>query len=84
MAEGLISDPETDKIVAILRGGVVYRFHNDTEKGKIATIVGTCLYDLNGNLLVQFCWPPAWSARDWTRARSPCQSVFRELLEDKS
>jgi hypothetical protein len=31
MAEGFISDPETDKIVAILRGGVVYRFHNDTE-----------------------------------------------------
>ena len=44
MAEGPASpDPETDKIVAILRGGVVYRFHNDTEGAKIATIVGTCL-----------------------------------------
>jgi hypothetical protein len=39
MAEGLISDPETDEIVAIIRGGEVYRFHNDTEGPKF--VVGS-------------------------------------------
>ena len=81
--EGLISDPETDKIVAIIRGGVVYRFYNDTEGAQIATIVGTCLYDLNGNLVGnlvghlhgQHVIDPSTQSMSVT---------FRELLEDKS
>src|ERR1700722_16598145 len=51
MAESLISDPETDEIVAIIRGGEVYRFRNDTEGARIATVLGTRLHDLNGNLV---------------------------------
>jgi len=83
MAEGFISDPETDKIVAIIRGGEVYRFRHDTEGAKIATVLGTCLYDLNGNLVGnlvghlhgQHVIDPS------TQSKS---LAFRELLEDES
>jgi hypothetical protein len=79
MAEGLISDPETDEIVAIIRGGEVYRFHNDTEGAKIATVVGTCLYGLNGNLVGHL---HGQHVIDPSTQSIPV--AFRELLEDKS
>lgn len=79
MAEGLISDPETDEIVAIIRGGEVYRFRNDTEGARIATVLGTCLYDLNGNLVGHL---HGQHAIDPSTQSMPV--VFRELLEDKS
>jgi hypothetical protein len=83
MAEGLISDPETDEIVAIIRGGEVYRFHNDTEGAKIATVVGTCLYSLNGNLVGNLVGHlHGQHVIDPSTQSIPV--AFRELLEDKS
>jgi hypothetical protein len=79
MAEGLISDPETDEIVAIIRGGEVYRFHNDTEGVKIAVVVGTCLYGLNGNLVGGL---HGQHVIDPSTQSMPVP--FRELLGDKS
>jgi hypothetical protein len=83
MAEGFISDPETDKIVAIIRGGEVYRFRNDTEGAKIATVLGARLYDVNGNLVGNLV-----GRRHGQHVIDPStQSMpvaFRELLEDES
>ena len=50
MAQDSICDPETDKIVAIIRDGEVFRFRDDTGP-KIATAIGAYLYDLKGNLV---------------------------------
>jgi hypothetical protein len=83
MAEGLISDPETDEIVAIIRGGEVYRFHNDIEGPKIAIVVGTCLYGLNGNLVGNLVGQlHGQHVIDPSTQSMPV--AFRELLEDKS
>jgi hypothetical protein len=79
MAEGLISDPETDKIVAIIRGGQVDRFRRDTEWAKIATVLGTCLYDLSGNLVGHL---HGQHVIDPSTQSMPV--AFRELLEDES
>ena len=83
MAEGLISDPETDEIVAIIRGGEVYRFRNDTEGARIATVLGIRLYDLNGNLVGNLVGHlHGQHAIDPSTQSMPV--AFRELLEDKS
>lgn len=83
MARGLISDPETDKIVAIIRGGEVYRFRNDIEGPKIATVLGSCLYDLNGNLVGNLVGRlHGQHVIDPSTQSMPV--AFRELLEDKS
>jgi hypothetical protein len=83
MAEGLISDPETDEIVAIIRGGEVYRFHSDTEGAKIAIVIGTCLYGLNGSLVGKLVGAlHGQHVIDQSTQSMPV--AFRELLEDKS
>jgi hypothetical protein len=83
MAEGLISDPETDEIVAIIRGGEVYRFHNDTEGAKIAIVIGTCLYGLNGSLVGNLVGDlHGQHVIDPSTQSMP--DPFRELLGDKS
>ena len=83
MAEGPISDPETDEIVAIIRGGEVYRFRNDTEGARIATVLGTRLYDLNGNLVGNLVGHLHGQHVIDPSTRS-MPAAFRELLEDKS
>jgi hypothetical protein len=62
---------------------VVYRFHNDTEGAKIATIVGTCLYDLNGNWVGNLVGHLHGQHVIDPSTRS-MPAAFRELLEDKS
>ena len=45
-AQDVIFDPETAKVVAVVRNGGVWR-----DGAKIAVLVGAQMYDLNGNLL---------------------------------
>jgi hypothetical protein len=45
-AHDVIFDPETRKVVAVVRNGGVWR-----DGAKIAVLVGAQMYDLNGNLL---------------------------------
>jgi hypothetical protein len=45
-AQDVILDPDTAKIVAVVRNGGVWR-----DGAKIAVLVGAQIYDLNGNLL---------------------------------
>ena len=45
-AQDVILDPNTAKIVAVVRNGGVWR-----DGTKIAVLVGAQMYDLNGNLL---------------------------------
>ena len=45
-AQDVILDPDTTKIVAVVRNGGVWRYG-----ARIAVLVGAHMYDLNGNLL---------------------------------
>ena len=45
-AQDAILDPDTGKIVAVVRNGGVWR-----DGARIAVLVGAHMYDLNGNLL---------------------------------
>jgi hypothetical protein len=45
-AQDVILDPDTGKILAVVRNGEVWR-----DETKIAVLVGAQMYDLNGNLL---------------------------------
>jgi hypothetical protein len=74
MAQDFICDPETGKIVAVIRDGEVFR--DDREGAKIATVLGTYLYDFKGNLVGHL------QGRNVTDAR-PCGMpiAFRNLLE---
>jgi hypothetical protein len=45
-AQDVILDPDTGKVVAVVRHGGVWR-----DGSKIAVLVGAQIYDLNGNLL---------------------------------
>jgi hypothetical protein len=48
-ARSFIFDPETRKVVALIRNGQVFR--DDEEGAKVAYLVGSNLYDLSGNFL---------------------------------
>ena len=45
-AQDVILDPDTAKIVAVVRNGGVWR-----DGTRIAVLIGAHMYDLNGNLL---------------------------------
>ena len=45
-ARDVILDPDTSKVLAVVRNGGVWR-----DGSKIAVLVGARIYDLNGNLL---------------------------------
>ena len=45
-AHDVILDPDTGKVIAVVRDGGVWR-----DGSKIAVLVGAQMYDLNGNLL---------------------------------
>jgi hypothetical protein len=49
LAQNVILDRETRKSVALIRNGQVFR--DDREGAKIATVIGSYLYDVNGNLV---------------------------------
>jgi hypothetical protein len=67
-AQDVILDPNTAKIVAVVRNGGVWR-----DGTKIAVLVGAHMYDLNGNLLGQL------ATEDGSLPIS-----FKNLLEGKS
>ena len=46
LAQDVILDPDTSKVLAVIRNGGVWR-----DGTKIAALVGAHIYDLNGNLL---------------------------------
>jgi hypothetical protein len=48
-AENFIFDSETRKNVAVIRNGAVFR--DNKEGARIAYLIGSSLYDLNGNFL---------------------------------
>jgi hypothetical protein len=76
MLHGYIVDPETGKVVAVIRHGEVFR--DDEEGAKIATVVNANLYDLSGNLVGRLDGPNAIDVRTWSMP-----IAFRNLLEDK-
>jgi hypothetical protein len=76
-AQDLICDPETANIVAVIRGGEVFR--DDGEGARIATVLGTYIYDLKGNLIGHL------QGRSVTDARTRSMPIaFRELLQGDS
>ena len=64
MLQGYIVDPETGKVVAVIRHGEVFR--DDEEGAKIATVLNANLYDLDGNLAGRLDGPHAIDVRTWS------------------
>ena len=77
MLQGYIVDPETGKVVAVIRHGEVFR--DDEEGAKIATVLNANLYDLSGNLVGRLDGPHAIDVRTWSMP-----IAFRNLLEGES
>ena len=77
MLHGYIIDPETGKVVAVIRHGEVFR--DDEEGEKIATVVNANLYDLSGNLVGRLDGPHAIDVRTWSMP-----IAVRNLLEGKT
>ena len=76
MLQGYIVDPETGKVVAVIRHGEVFR--EDEEGAKIATVLNANLYDLSGNLVGRLDGPHAIDVRTWSMP-----IAVRNLLEGK-
>jgi hypothetical protein len=64
MLQGYIVDPETGKVVAVIRQGEVFR--DDQEGTKIATVLNANLYDLGGNWVGRLDGPHAIDVRTWS------------------
>jgi hypothetical protein len=77
MLQGYIVDPETGKVVAVIRHGEVFR--DDNEGAKIATVVNANLYDLSGNLVGRLDGPHAIDVRTWSMP-----IAVRDLLEGET
>ena len=77
MLQGYIVDPETGKVVAVIRHGEVFR--DDEEGAKIATVLNANLYDLSGNLVGRLDGPHATDVRTWSMP-----IAVRNLLEGKT
>ena len=75
MLQGYIVDPETGKVVAVIRHGEVFR--DDEEGAKIATVLNANLYDLSGNLVGRLDGPHAIDVRTWSMP-----IAVRNLLEE--
>ena len=76
MLQGHIVDPETGKVVAVIRHGEVFR---DDKEGKIATVLNDNLYDLSGNLVGRLDGQNVIDVRTWTMP-----AAFRNLLAGES
>ena len=77
MLQGYIVDPETGKVVAVIRHGEVFR--DDKEGAKIATVLNANLYDLSGNLVGRLDGPHAIDVRTWSMP-----IAVRNLLEGET
>ena len=64
MLQGYIVDPESGKVVAVIRHGEVFR--DGKEGAKIATVLNANLYDLSGNLVGRLDGPHAIDVRMWS------------------
>jgi hypothetical protein len=71
---GYIVDPDTGKIVAVIRNGGVFR--NGKEGARIAIVVNSNLYDLHGNLVGHLDEQNMIDVRTWSMP-----AAFRKLLE---
>jgi hypothetical protein len=67
-AQDVIFDPDTAKVLAVVRNGAVWR-----DGAKIAVLVGAQMYDLNGNLLGKLA-----------RGSGSLPISFKNLVEGKS
>ena len=77
MLQGYIVDPDTGKVVAVIRHGEVFR--DDKEGAKIATVLNANLYDLSGNLVGRLDGPHAIDVRTWSMP-----IAVRNLLEGET
>ena len=77
MLQGYIVDPESGKVVAVIRHGEVFR--EDKEGAKIATVLNANLYDLSGNLVGRLDGPHAIDVRTWSMP-----IAVRNLLEGET
>ena len=77
MLHGYIVDPDTGKVVAVIRHGEVFR--DDEEGAKIATVLNANLYDLGGNLIGCLDGPHAIDVRTWSMP-----IALRTVLEGKT
>jgi hypothetical protein len=77
MLQGYIVDPETGKVVAVIRHGEVFR--DDKEGARIATVLNGNLYDLSGNLVGRLDGQNVIDVRTWTMP-----AAFRKLLAGES
>ena len=64
MLFGYIVDPDTGKIVAVIRHGEVFR--NDKEEARIAIVLNANLYDLKGNLVGRLDDQHVIDVRTWS------------------
>jgi hypothetical protein len=77
MAQDLITDQDTGKNVAIMRGGEVFR--DDREGARIAIVLNDYLYNLNGGLIGHL------KGRHVIDANTRSMPIgFRKLLEGKA
>jgi hypothetical protein len=71
---GYIVDPDTGKIVAVIRHGEVFR--NEKEGARIAIVLNANLYDLNGNSVGRLDDQNTIDVRTWSMP-----IAFRNLLQ---
>jgi hypothetical protein len=64
MLHGYIVDPETGKVVAVIRNGELFR--DGKEGAKIATVLNGNLYDLTGSFVGRLDGPHAIDVRTWS------------------
>ena len=74
MLFGYIVDPDTGKIVAVIRHGGVFRYGK--EGARIAIVINSNLYDLNGNLVCCLGEQNMIDVRTWSMP-----IAFRNLLQ---
>ena len=74
MLQGYIVDPESGKVVAVIRHGEVFR--DGKEGAKIATVLNANLYDLNGNLVGRLDDQNMIDVRTWSMP-----IAFRNFLQ---
>ena len=77
MLYGYIVDPDTGKVVAVIRNGEVFR--DDQDGARIAIVINANLYDLSGNLVGRLEGQHVIDVRTWSMP-----IAFRNLLEGKA
>ena len=77
MLHGYIIDPDTGKIVAVIRNGEVFR--DDKDGARIAIVLNANLYDLSGNLVGRLDGQHVIDVRTWSMP-----IAFRNLLEGET